>query len=75
MCVCFATYYLAQNCAEFFLDFEHPTFQGAPFRALFVYQVRMLRHLLFDKNRAEIFLDFAPYLSGALLPLYRPWSS
>ena len=27
MCVCFATYYLAQNCAEFFLDFEHPTFQ------------------------------------------------
>ena len=33
-------------------------FQGAPFRALFVYQVRMLRHLLFDKNRAEIFLDF-----------------
>ena len=27
MCVCFATYYLAQNCAEFFLDFEHPNGQ------------------------------------------------
>ena len=39
-------------------------FQGAPFRALFVYQVRMLRHLLFDKNRAEIFLDFAPTFQG-----------
>ena len=36
-------------------------FQGAPFRALFVYHVRMLCHLLFDKkNRAEIFLDFEP---------------
>ena len=33
-------------------------FQGAPFRALFVYHVRMLCHLLFGKNRAEIFLDF-----------------
>ncbi len=25
MCVCFATYYLAQNRAEIFLNFEHPT--------------------------------------------------
>jgi len=33
-------------------------FQGAPFRALFVYHVRMLRHLLFGKKRADIFLDF-----------------
>ena len=34
-------------------------FQGAPFRALFVYHVRMLRHLLFcKKNLADIFLDF-----------------
>ena len=33
-------------------------FQGAPFRALFVYHVRMLRRLLFGKKRTEIFLDF-----------------
>ena len=33
-------------------------FQGAPFRALFVYHVRMLCHLLFGKKRADIFLDF-----------------
>ena len=26
--LCFATCYLAQNRAEFFQDFEHPTFQG-----------------------------------------------
>ena len=40
-------------------------FQGAPFRALFVYHVRMLCHLLFGKNRAEIFLDFEhPRLKG-----------
>ena len=25
MCACFATYYLGQNYAEIFLDFEHPT--------------------------------------------------
>ena len=25
MCICFATYYLAQNRAEIFLNFEHPT--------------------------------------------------
>ena len=33
-------------------------FQGAPFRTLFVYHVRMLRHLLFGKKRTEIFLYF-----------------
>ena len=33
-------------------------FQGAPFRALFVYHVRTLRRLLFGKKRTEIFLDF-----------------
>ena len=31
-----------QKRAEIYLNFEHPTFQGAPFRALFVYHVRML---------------------------------
>ena len=30
-------------------------FQGAPFRALFVYHVRMLRHLLFGKKNAQRF--------------------
>ena len=34
-------------------------FQGAPFRALFVYHVRMLCHLLFGKKkRAEFFSGF-----------------
>ncbi len=43
-------------------------FQGAPFRALFVYHVRMLCHLLFGKKRAEFFfgilntyLPFSPH--------------
>ena len=30
-------------------------FQGAPFRALFVYHVRMLRRLLFGKKNAQRF--------------------
>ena len=33
-------------------------FQGAPFRALFVYHVRMLCHLLFGKKPRRDFLDF-----------------
>ena len=33
-------------------------FQGAPFRALFVYHVRMLRHLLFGSKPRKLFLDF-----------------
>ena len=35
-------------------------FQGAPFRALFVYHVRCLATCYMARNRAEIFLDFAP---------------
>ena len=43
-------------------------FQGAPFRALFVYHVRMLcRHAICSQNRAEIFLDFAPQPFNTLL--------
>ena len=30
MCACFATCYLAQNRAEFFLVFEHPTLSFFP---------------------------------------------
>ena len=33
-------------------------FQGAPFRALFVYHVRMLRHLLFGKKSRRDFSGF-----------------
>ena len=33
-------------------------FQGAPFRALFVYHVRMLRHLLFGKKTHRDFSGF-----------------
>ena len=33
-------------------------FQGAPFRALFVYHVRMLCHLLFGSKPRRDFLDF-----------------
>ena len=33
-------------------------FQGAPFRALFVYHVRMLRHLLFGKKTRRDFSGF-----------------
>ena len=33
-------------------------FQGAPFRALFVYHVRMLRHLLFGSKPRRLFLDY-----------------
>ena len=43
-------------------------FQGAPFRALFVYHVRMLRHLLFGKKRADIFLDFEYPTCSASFP-------
>ena len=43
-------------------------FQGAPFRALFVYHVRMLRHLLFGKKRADIFLDFEHPTCSASFP-------
>ena len=41
-----------------FQDFEHPTFQGAPFRALFVYHVRMLRHFLFGSKPRRDFSVF-----------------
>ena len=51
-------------------------FQGAPFRALFVYHVRMLRHLLFGKKRADIFLDFEhPTLQGQSPASERPGNS
>ena len=43
-------------------------FQGAPFRVLFVYHVRMLRHLLFGKKRADIFLDFEHPTCSASFP-------
>ena len=47
-------------------------FQGAPFRALFVYHVRMLCHLLFGKKRAENFLYFEhPTLQAVFLLTYR----
>jgi len=42
-------------------------FQGAPFRALFVYHVRMLRRLLFGKKTHR---DFEPNnMAVAPLPL------
>ena len=37
-------------------------FQGAPFRALFVYHVRMLRHLLFGSKPRRDFFLFRPGL-------------
>jgi len=42
-------------------------FQGAPFRALFVYHVRMLCHLLFGKKNAQRFfwiLNTLGFLGG-----------
>uniref|UniRef100_UPI003FF0D3E3 hypothetical protein n=1 Tax=Alloprevotella sp. TaxID=1872471 RepID=UPI003FF0D3E3 len=52
---------------RFFLVFEHPTFQGAPVRALFVYHVRMLcRYVIWFKIAQRFFLGFEhPTFQGA----------
>ena len=43
-------------------------FQGAPFRALFVYHVRMLCHLLFGKKTRRVFF----WILSTSLPLLSP---
>ena len=40
MCACFATFYLAQNRAEIFLYFEHPTREGNKMFVAFLFMPR-----------------------------------